>query len=57
MAIYTSDIICAISTAPGAGAIAVLRLSGAGCIALTDKIFESPAGKKLYEVGANTVHF
>lgn len=54
---YTSDIICAISTAPGTGAIAVLRLSGAGCIVLTDKIFESPSGKKLYEIGANMVHF
>lgn len=53
----TTDMICAISTAPGVGAIAMLRLSGAGCIALTDCIFETPSGKKLEEMAANTVHF
>lgn len=53
----TTEVICAISTAPGTGAIAVLRLSGEGCIALTDRIYKSPAGKKLTEVSANTVHF
>lgn len=53
----TTDMICAISTAPGVGAIAMLRLSGAGCIALTDRIFETPSGKKLEEKAANTVHF
>lgn len=36
----TSEVICAVSTAPGIGAIAVLRMSGTGCIALTDRIFE-----------------
>lgn len=54
---HTSDIICAISTAPGCGAIAVLRLSGEGSIALTDKIYKSPVGKELTEAKANTVHF
>ena len=53
----TSEVICAVSTAPGIGAIAVLRMSGAGCIALTDRIFESPSGKKLTGAKANTVHF
>lgn len=53
----TSDIICAISTAPGAGAIAVLRLSGEGAIQLTDRLFVSPSGKKLVDAVANTVHF
>lgn len=53
----TSDIICAISTAPGAGAIAVLRLSGEGAIQLTDRLFVSPSGKKLADAVANTVHF
>lgn len=53
----TADIICAISTAPGIGAIAILRLSGSGCIVLTDRFFESPSGKKLITVAANTVHF
>ena len=53
----TSEVICAVSTAPGIGAIAVLRMSGTGCIALTDRIFESPSGKKLTGAKANTVHF
>lgn len=53
----TSDIICAISTSPGMGAIAVLRLSGDGCISLTEQIFESPSGKHLSAAKGNTVHF
>ena len=53
----TTDIICAVATAPGIGAIALLRLSGEGCIALTDRIFVSPSGKKLIDTHANTVHF
>jgi len=52
-----SEVICAISTPPGMGAIAVIRLSGEGSIVLTDKIFTSPSGKKLSDAAANTVHF
>lgn len=52
-----SNIICAISTAPGMGAIAVLRLSGEGAIALTDQVFFSPSGRMLADAAANTVHF
>ncbi|MDE7373924.1 MAG: tRNA uridine-5-carboxymethylaminomethyl(34) synthesis GTPase MnmE, partial [Odoribacter sp.] len=52
-----SDIICAVSTAPGMGAIAVVRLSGEGCIALADRMYESPTGKHLQEAAANTVHY
>jgi tRNA modification GTPase len=51
------DIICAISTAPGMGAIAVIRLSGIGCIELVDSVFSSPSGKKLVDTKANSVHF
>src|SRR5690554_244362 len=51
------DIICAISTPPGMGAIAVIRLSGAGSIGLTDRAFCSPSGKKLSGAKPNTVHF
>lgn len=50
-------VICAISTAPGTGAIAVIRLSGKGCIELTDRIFVSPSGKKLAGCAPNTIHF
>lgn len=50
--------ICAISTSPGVGAIAIIRLSGYDAISITDKIFKSPkAGKALVEQPANTVHF
>lgn len=52
-----NDIICAISTAPGMGAIAVVRLSGKGSIALVDSIFESPSNKKLAQQKPYTVHF
>lgn len=51
------DIICAISTSPGVGAIAVIRLSGEGACALTDRIFRSPSKRKLEEVAANTILF
>lgn len=51
------EIICAISTPSGMGGIAVIRLSGEGCTALTDTVFESPTGKKLVEQKANTLHF
>lgn len=51
------SVICAVSTAPGAGAIAVLRLSGKGCIELADRLFTSPSGKKLASCPANTVCF
>lgn len=52
-----NNIIAAISTPPGIGGIAVIRLSGAGCIKLVDHVFESPSGKKLADQKANTVHF
>lgn len=52
-----NDIICAISTPSGMGALAIIRLSGTGCISLTDKIFKSPSGKKLADTAPNTVHF
>ncbi|WP_319480729.1 tRNA uridine-5-carboxymethylaminomethyl(34) synthesis GTPase MnmE [uncultured Draconibacterium sp.] len=50
--------ICAISTSPGVGAIAVIRLSGSDAIAITDKVYESPkTGKLLVDQAANTLHF
>ena len=52
-----NDIIAAISTAPGMGAIAVIRLSGKGSIALVDTIFDSPVNKKLVNQKPYTVHF
>lgn len=53
-----NDIICAISTPQGNGAIAVIRLSGNEALALCDKVFKSPnENKKLSDQLANTVHF
>ena len=50
--------ICAISTSPGTGALAVIRLSGEDSVAITDRIFRSPKkGKKLVAQAANTLHF
>lgn len=51
------SVICAIATAPGMGAIAVIRLSGKGCIELCDQLFVSPSGKRLTATHPNTVHF
>lgn len=52
-----SDIITAISTAPGMGAIAVIRLSGEGSIALADRVFQSLSGKKLADLKPNSATF
>ncbi len=52
-----NNIIAAISTPPGIGGIAIIRLSGNGSIELTDMVFKSANGKKLTEQKANTIHF
>ena len=44
----TNETICAISTAPGVGGIAVIRISGKEAISLCDRIFQPrKAGKSL----------
>jgi len=52
-----NEIICAISTPQGNGAIAVIRLSGVGSIELCDKLYKSSRNKKLVDQSANTIHF
>ncbi|MFV0330552.1 MAG: tRNA uridine-5-carboxymethylaminomethyl(34) synthesis GTPase MnmE [Dysgonomonas sp.] len=52
-----NTIIAAISTPAGIGGIAIIRLSGKGCIELVDNIFKSPKGSKLTDAKAYTVHF
>ena len=54
---WDQGIITAISTAPGMGAIAVIRLSGEGSIALTDRVFQSASGKKLADLKPNSATF
>jgi tRNA modification GTPase len=49
--------ICAISTAPGNGAIAIVRLSGENAIQICEKVFSPIKSKKISEQKANTVHF
>lgn len=51
------SVICAISTPPGCGGIAVIRLSGKGCIELADKVYVSSNGKRLVDFSPNTIHF
>ena len=48
------DTIVALSTAPGVGAIAVIRLSGDTAIEITDKVF---IGKRLARAASHTLHF
>lgn len=48
--------ICAVSTPSGTGGIAVIRISGADAIAITDSVFNAYAkGKKISETKANTL--
>ncbi|KUG07719.1 tRNA uridine-5-carboxymethylaminomethyl(34) synthesis GTPase MnmE [Solirubrum puertoriconensis] len=49
-----SDTIVALSTPPGAGAIAVIRLSGPAAISITDEVFR---GKKLTDQLGHTLHY
>ena len=49
--------ICAISTAAGHGAIAIIRLSGEQALKICDQIFQSKTNKLLSDQKANTVHF
>jgi len=55
MNLYQYDIIAALATPVGNGAISVIRVSGAGSIKSVDKIF---AGKvKLDDAAAHTIHY
>jgi len=49
--------ICAISTPPGNGAIAIVRLSGRDALPITDKVFSPRKKIRLAEQEANTIHF
>jgi len=54
----THPTICAISTAAGSGAIAVIRLSGTEAISVCDKVFVAVnKKKKLINQAPNTIHF
>ncbi|MDH6306856.1 tRNA modification GTPase [Parabacteroides sp. PF5-5] len=51
------SIICAISTPPGSGGVAIIRLSGEKAIEVAEKVFVSRRGKKLADCLPNTIHF
>lgn len=53
-AVNANDTICAISTAPGVGGIAVIRISGPLALTVADAVWR---GKPITEQAANTVHF
>ena len=50
------DTIVALATPAGAGAIAIIRLSGNEAIALASHVFESVSGKVLKDQLTHTVH-
>ena len=49
-----NDTICAISTAVGIGAIAIVRASGEEAIDIVNKIFKGP---NLHEVKSHTINY
>ena len=54
MTIHQQEPICALATAPGIGAIGIIRVSGINAIQIVDVIFK---GKKLENTETHTVHF
>lgn len=53
-AIHQEEAICALATANGVGAIAIIRVSGLGAIGIVNTFFK---GKDLTRVKSHTVHF
>ena len=41
----------------GEGAIAIVRLSGDEAVAIADRVFAAPAGKKLEDAPTHTIHY
>lgn len=54
MNLHSPSTICAIATAPGIGAIAVIRISGKEAINICNRVFK---GADLTQVASHTVHF
>ncbi|MGO4911670.1 tRNA uridine-5-carboxymethylaminomethyl(34) synthesis GTPase MnmE [Leeuwenhoekiella sp. W20_SRS_FM14] len=50
------DTIAALATAPGAGAIAVIRVSGENALSLVSSIFNAKSGKILNDQESHTLH-
>jgi len=54
--VYQNDTIIALATPSGAGAIAVIRLSGPDAIQMVDSVFKSIHAKKLSTQKTHTIH-
>lgn len=52
----TEDTIAAVSTPPGVGGIAVIRISGATAVTIADKLFQSSRGRSLVNAETHTIH-
>lgn len=52
-----TDTIAAIATPPGVGGIGVIRVSGPHALALADKVFQMPSGKRLCDAPSHTIHY
>ena len=50
------DTIAALATAPGAGAIAVIRVSGTQALSIVSDLFQAKSKKKLIEQDSHTLH-
>ena len=57
MKIYLDDPIAAVSTPVGNGGIAIVRISGKGCVDIADKIFVSADGKKFAEKKSHPISY
>ncbi len=54
---YNEGTIIALSSAPGSGAIAIIRLSGEDAISKTDLFFKSKSGKKLADCSGYSISY
>ena len=54
---YNEGTIIALSSPPGSGAIAIIRLSGEEAISKTDKFFKSKSGKKLKQSDGYSISY
>ena len=54
---YKEDTIAAIATAPGAGGIGIIRISGKKALEIADLVFVSPTGKKIPQLPTYTAAF
>ena len=52
----SQETIVALASPSGAGAIAVIRLSGAGALTIAEQVFQSVSEKSLYKQKTHTIH-